>query len=58
MKVIAVDTVEKISSMLPPSSSVIAGAPPLYMMCCIFTPTIELKISAAMWSAWPMPEEP
>ena len=54
----AVDTVAKINWMLPPTRSTMAGAPPLYGTCCIFTPASVLNSSPARWSANPTPEEP
>src|SRR4051812_14652941 len=45
--VIAVDTVANMHCKFPASRSSIAGAPPLYGTCTIFTPARVLKISPA-----------
>jgi hypothetical protein len=55
---IAVEGEAKTSCTSFESSAVIAGAPPLYGTCTIFTLAMLWRSSAARWPALPLPLEP
>jgi hypothetical protein len=54
---IADGMVAKASDTSPPTSAIIAGPPPLYGTCVVFTPVRLLKSSPARCAAEPLPDE-